>query len=37
MLDIEQPWFLPQLCLLVGGTFMMVAAANAWGVWFPKA
>ncbi len=36
MLDIEQPWFLPQLCFLMGGTFMVAAAASAWGAWSPR-
>lgn len=37
MLDIDQPWFLPQLCLLMGGTLVLAAAASAWGVWSPRA
>lgn len=37
MLDIEQPWFLPQLCVLVGGTFVIVAAVQLWGAWSIRA
>lgn len=33
MLDIDQPWFLPQLCCLIGGTLLLAAAATAWSAW----
>ena len=33
MLDIDHPWFAPQLYLLVGSTLMLAAAATVWFAW----
>ncbi len=33
MIDIEHPWFAPQLYVLVGTTLAAAAFANIWFAW----